>query len=193
VRRAAALVHPFIFHPPDREPSRDPSNESPHRDIDRTSNEDENDDFQIDHAPQRGLVPVSVLRTPATAMDTLQTSQPVSEGAIGVIQSSIEFREIEKLIRHLQIRDITLRSLERAPTPSSSRIGAIFVVKKGALALGVTFSSMNQRTQVFVRLFVPQIRAIRLNHSISGSLVSKRLRVLESNPVPHRTPKRVKS
>jgi hypothetical protein len=67
-------------------------------------------------------------------MDTLQTSQPTSEEVNGFIQWFIEAGEIERLTRHQQIRAITLRSLELAPPPSYSRIGAIFGVKKGTIS-----------------------------------------------------------
>jgi hypothetical protein len=134
LRTAAALVRSFISHLPEREPSIDPSDESLDGDVGRTSDEDEDDDFQISHAPVPGSVPFPAHRTAATAMDTLQTSQLTSEEVNVVIQWFIEVGEIETLTRHQQIHDITLRLLELAPPPSYSRIGAIFGVTKGTIS-----------------------------------------------------------
>jgi hypothetical protein len=126
LRTAAALVRPFISHRPEREPSIDPSDESRDGDVGRTSDEDEDDDFQINHAPGPGSVPFPAHRTPATQPPNIAAT---SEEVNVFIQWFIEVGEIERLTRHQQIRDMTLRLLELAPPPSYSRIGAIFGMK----------------------------------------------------------------
>jgi hypothetical protein len=57
LRTSAALVRPFISRLPERESSNDPFDESLESDVGRTSDEDEDDDFQINHAPGPGSVP----------------------------------------------------------------------------------------------------------------------------------------